>query len=204
MRNLTNYNPEYIDLLINKLSVMTMEGDIKWSSIDVLDIKMEILDKKDLVRGLSFVEEELKYKIKEDIRFLALKGYQEERILKHIARKESRLREVVRRKKFAAKTKRRLEKRLDSLKPEFSRGWYIDFKEEGNTYSHFSRFFIRKVKLDDSVTYYAGITSGVSEDSRPFTEFTSDDYPILLTLGILLKNKERVIKDSSEIYLLKL
>lgn len=187
--------------LVNYVALETMEGRMIWSSIDILDIKAEIKDKEDLLHGLKLAEAQLRKSIEREVEFLALKGYESERIIKKLARKQSRLAELDRRTSFIGKTRNRLKKRVKSFKTEMSRGWYIKFED---TQSYQNHKYILAIRRHEARTKVPVFFTGIGPDgSIPQLTLSSDELPILYTLGILLKKRERVVKTSSKKYIIQ-
>lgn len=201
--------PEQIDKIINRISVLTMEGEIRWASIDVLDILFEIADKDDLVFALEQSNESIKENIKKDIRFLALKGYEKERIDNFIARKKGKQRELEKRISFVKKTQQRLRNRIQRFDPQLSRGWYVDFRLEEDKNKRERRYplrlIIRKREVVDGITYEGGITFAVKSDTVAIDNLIdSSSFPVIYTLGILLKKEGRVLREPKQVYHLDL
>jgi hypothetical protein len=193
---------EFLAKLVSHVAERTMNGEIVWSSIDILDIHNEIMDKNSLVLGLKDSEIHARATIKEEIEFLALKGYSEERILKQIARKRTKLFELTRRRAFVEKTQKRLKKRAKTFKTELSRGWYIRVRDlESKRSAWHEKGYTLIIRRHEARTgipvFFVGFAAGLEESA---TTLSSDEIPILYTLGILLKKRKRVIKDLQEPY----
>ena len=194
---------EHLERLVNHVAEKTMDGNIIWSSIDILDIHNEIADKVILIIELKTAERESKASIKKDIEFMALKGYSQERILNKIACKEAKLYELTKRRQFVEETEGRLKKRSKTFKTELSRGWYIRIKDLDSERSawrnrDYTLIIRRREEETGELAFFVGFAAGLEE---PLITLSSDEIPILYTLGILLK-KNRVIKDLQEPYII--
>lgn len=200
---------EKIKAIINTLTLMTMEGEVYWASVDLLDIQAEISDKDNLINAFQELKEKIEENILRDVKFLALKGYGEERIDKAIARRRARVCELDKRIEFARKTRQRLINRAERFDLNLSRGWYIDFTIEESTQRQREyplRLIIRrKEQADEGIAYEGGITFAAKDDSVAIDNFVdSGEYPVIYTLGILLKKEGRVVKKPKQVYKLNL
>jgi hypothetical protein len=199
---------EKIEQIINKLSLLTMEGEVYWASVDLLDMRSEIADKEILLDSLLGARQSVQDAILKDIKFMALKGYDEERIEKHIARKRGKAYEIDKRAEFVRKTRQRLLNRMERFDLSLSRGWYIDFTLDEPTQrkrEYPLRLIIRKRELADGITYEGGITFAAKDDTVAIDNFVdSGEHPVIYTLGILLKKEGRVIRKPQQIYKLDL
>lgn len=185
--------------LLKHLMEKTMEGEIVWSALDVIELSMELAEKKDLSTKLGNQLYGHQQNIARDIRFLALKGVGEKEIIKAVRRTQIKIDNLAERMMYCEKHLRRLEKRMESIKPEDSSGWYVDVKITGTAPLIRPDTYVRvavqkRVAKDGSLFYLTGyeVLDPYSSYNIPDFQYSTDEFAYLHTLGILLKKKERI------------
>lgn len=176
---------------IRKILVRTMEKDIIWSCYDILeleDLKKEI---EYQIKGLEVAKEEATLQLKMIIEQMKFKGYKKEKILRVADKKKNKINLIKKRLKFAKKNLKRTTKRLNNFPVEKATGWYFLYSRK-----YFSDNFTVTMLREDRD--YRLLVRGYNR--TVYSEFTSDAYPKLLTLGILLKRGVAVKTKNDTVY----
>lgn len=197
-----------IDIIINELTMRTMEGEIVWSSVNVLDLLWEVEDKEHMILDLDNQKINHKVLLRKEIEFMALKGYTEERIMQATGSRRRHISELSKRRTFAYKTKMRLDRRAKTFDLSYSTGWYVNFKMTidnknyglpGDNY----RCMINKREDGGIISYDLGCDTSMAHHEKPLPSYSSEDFPVLYTLGILLNKEDRTNRVPETVYLIK-
>ncbi len=191
---------------IKKISLETMEGNYLWIPEQVIDVEEKINENKDKIRSLENAILALKRDIEATAKALAYKEHKADYILDKIKTRQENVDKLKRRIKFLEKDNRRFQGKFKSFSGKKEEVFYLNLNSYKYEYGYDGPYIITLYKNEDSIrdeiTYHLTLISNrmtytrMQNPNKLIIDTSSEFFPELITLGMVLTNKERLAIDT--------